>query len=69
MLGIHTAMIGGTLPLTAKVDDTVWKRMYEKLRPRPTPRLSPIPPLVFLHERVSPMVVRMNAAKDMAMRL
>ena len=67
MFGIHTATIGGVFPFTAKVDDTVWKRMYEKLKPRPTPKLRPMPPLVFLQERVSPMVVRMKAAKAMAM--
>jgi hypothetical protein len=38
MFGIHTANIGGVLPLMAKVADTVWNRMYEKLKANPTPK-------------------------------
>ena len=39
ILGIHTAIIGGVFPLTAKVADTVWNKMYEKLSANPTPKM------------------------------
>ena len=68
-LGIHTAMTGGMLPLTANVEAMVWKRMYEKLSPSPMPRCSPMPPLVFFDESDAPISVRMKEANDMAMRL
>ena len=67
--GIHTAMAGDTLPFMAKVDEMVWNRMYEKLNPKPIPRCNPIPPFVFFEERDTPISVRMNEAKDMAIRL
>lgn len=67
--GIHTATTGGTFPLTAKVEVIVWKRIYEKLSASPIPKCSPIPPLVFLDDRDKPITVRMNDAKDMAIRL
>ena len=38
MLGIQTAIIGGTFPFTAKVEVIVWNRIYEKLSPNPIPR-------------------------------
>ena len=68
MLGIHTAIIGGVFPLTAKVADTVWNKMYEKLSANPTPKCSPIPPFIFLDDKETPMVVKIKAAKDMAIR-
>ena len=54
--------------MTAKVAETVWNRMYEKLSASPTPKCNPIPPFIFLDDRDTPIVVRINAAKDMAMR-
>ena len=68
MLGIHTATIGGVLPLVVNVAETVWNKMYEKLNANPIPRFIPMPPFTFLEERDSPMVVRMKAANDMAIR-
>ena len=44
------AIIGGIFPFTAKVDATVWNRIYEKLSPSPIPKCNPIPPFVFLEE-------------------
>ena len=67
MLGNHTAIYTGIC--SAKADDIVWKRMYEKLNPKPIPNDIPMPPLVFLDESDAPMMVRINAAKDIAMRL
>jgi len=52
--------MGGIPPFTAKVDDTVWNRMNEKLSPNPIPRCRPIPPFTFREERAPPMEVRMN---------
>ena len=69
ILGIHAASIGGVLAPTAKADDTVCNRMYVKLRANPMPRYSPMPPLRFLDESERPMVVRMNEANDVAIRL
>ena len=69
MLGSHTAITGGILPLTAKVDATVWKRMYEKLNAKPTPKCNPIPPFTFLDDNDTPINVKMNEANDMAIRL
>jgi hypothetical protein len=63
------AIIGGIFPFTAKVDATVWNRIYEKLSPSPIPKCNPIPPFVFLEERDTPITVRMNDANDMAIRL
>ena len=68
MLGIQTAMNGGVFPLTAKVDDIVWNNIYEKLSANPIPKQSPIPPFTLRAERETPITVRINAAKDMAIR-
>ncbi len=54
--------------MTAKVADTVWNKMYEKLSANPTPKCSPIPPFIFLDDKETPMVVKIKAAKDMAIR-
>ena len=51
--------------MTAKVADTVWNKMYEKLSANPTPKCSPIPPFIFLDDKETPMVVKIKAAKDM----
>lgn len=50
--------------MTAKVADTVWNKMYEKLSANPTPKCSPIPPFIFLDDKETPMVVKIKAAKD-----
>ena len=62
-------MTGGTLPFTANVEAIVWNRIYEKLNPKPMPKCNPMPPFVFFEERDTPISVRINEAKDMAMRL
>ena len=67
MLGNHTARDTGIC--SAKAEDTVWNRMYEKLNPKPIPRDIPIPPLVFFEDSEAPIIVKMNAAKDIAIRL
>lgn len=69
MFGIHAANIGGVSAFIANVDDTVCSIMYVKLSARPIPRYSPIPPFLFLDESDRPMVVRMNDANDVAIRL
>ena len=69
ILGIHAASIGGVSALIANVDDTVCNMMYVKLNASPIPRYRPIPPLRFLEDNASPIVVRMNDAKEVAMRL
>ena len=56
-------------PLTAKVDDTVWNNIYEKLSPSPTPKCNPIPPFVLREERDTPIIVSIKEAKDIAIRL
>lgn len=67
ILGNHTATATGIW--SAKADDIVWKSMYEKLNPKPIPSDNPIPPLVFFDDSDAPMIVRMNAANDIAIRL
>lgn len=69
IFGIHADKSGGQPALTAKVEDTVWKRMYEKLSAMPIPSESPIPPLRFSIDSDTPIMVRMNAANGEAMRL
>ena len=69
MLGIHAASIGGVSALMANVELTVCSMMYAKLSARPIPRYSPIPPFRLRDESDRPMVVRINDAKDIAMRL
>ena len=61
--------MGDMLPLTAKVDEMVWKTIYPKLSAMPIPRFRPIPPLDFFTEMDTPMSVRIKAANDEAMRL
>ena len=67
MLGSHTASATGIC--SANADDTVWNIMYEKLSARPTPSDSPIPPLRLREDSDAPIIVNINAAKDIAMRL
>ena len=54
---------------SAKADEILWNTMYEKLSARPIPNDSPMPPFAFREESETPMIVRMNAAKDIAIRL
>ena len=68
MFGIHTASIGGKLPLMAKVAEMVWNMIYAKLSNSPAPNAIPIPFFRFLAESDRPMAVRMNAANEEAPR-
>ena len=67
-LGIHTAMAAGKLALTAMLDTTVWNMMYVSMRASPMPNAIPIPFFRFRAEMETPMMVRMNVAKDDAPR-
>lgn len=69
ILGIHAASIGGAPALTANDDDTVWSMMYTKLSTNPNPRYIPMPPLRFLEDNEAPIIVSMNDANEVAIRL
>ena len=69
MFGIQAANIGGVSACMAKVAETVCSMMYPKLRASPIPRYSPIPPFLFLEDSDTPIVVRINDAKEVAIRL
>jgi hypothetical protein len=69
MFGIHAASIGGVSALMAKVELMVCRRIYENERASPIPRYIPMPPFRFLLDRLTPMIVRINEAKEVAMRL
>lgn len=69
MFGIHAAINGLMLPLTANVELTVRNRMYAMLNANPIPIFSPIPPFTFRAEMDAPIRVRINAEKTEAMRL
>ena len=69
MLGIHAAMMAGIPAFMAKVAHIVCRRIYEKLSASPMPRYIPMPPLRFRALRLAPMMVRINEAKQEAMRL
>ena len=51
---------------SAKADEIVWKRIYEKLSAKPIPNERPIPPFLFLDESDAPIIVIMNAANEAA---
>jgi hypothetical protein len=53
----------------ANVADTVCNMIYRKLKASPNPRYIPIPPFLFLDDRDAPMMVRMNEANELAIRL
>ena len=67
MFGIHAARAIGIC--SANAEDMLWNRIYEKLNASPIPSDRPIPPFTFLDESEAPIIVRMNAAKDIAIRL
>ena len=69
ILGTHTASSGDAFPFIAKVAETVWNNMYEKLSPNPTPKYIPMPPLTFLEDNDTPMIVKIKEANDIAIRL
>lgn len=61
--------MGGVSALMAKVALIVCSRIYVKDSAKPIPRYIPIPPLRFLDDNDTPIIVRMNEANDEAMRL
>ncbi len=69
ILGIHIASIGPRFPLSENCDANWRKRIYEKLNPRPIPIFIPIPPLIFLDDKVTPISVSTKTAKGFANRL
>lgn len=68
-LGIHAARAGGAPAFMANVALMVCSMMYMKLSARPMPRYMPMPPLRLREDRETPIMVRMNEAKDEAIRL
>ena len=54
---------------SAKADEIPWNRMYEKLSASPIPNDNPIPPFAFLEDSDTPIIVKMNAANDIAILL
>lgn len=46
-LGTQTEIKGDHPALIAKVEDIVWKRIYEKLNAKPAAMAVPIPPFLF----------------------
>jgi hypothetical protein len=46
----------------------VWKRIYEKLKAKPIPKYNPIPPFTLREDNETPIIVKINAAKDIAIR-
>ena len=69
ILGIHIAINGDVAPLTANVDVTVEKNIYEKLNNNPIPILIPIPPFTLRDASDIPIAVSINAAATIAKRL
>lgn len=69
MLGIHAASIGGVPALMANVADIVCRMIYAKLSAKPAPRYTPIPPFRLRELSEAPIIVRMNEANDVAIRL
>ena len=61
--------MAGVSALMANVELTVCSIIYVKLNAKPMPRYFPIPPLRLRDESEKPMVVRMNDANDVAIRL
>ena len=69
IFGTQAASIGGVPAFMANVADMVCNIIYRKLRASPKPRYIPIPPFLFLEDKEAPMMVRMNEANELAMRL
>ena len=59
--GIHRATTAGMAPVYTNIWLKRMNNIYVKLNAMPIPMFHPIPPLFFLDERVTPMMVRMNA--------
>ena len=66
ILGIHMAINGDVAPVTAKVDVSVEKKIQEKLRTRPIPMFTPMPPFTLRDDNDIPIAVRINAAPIIA---
>ena len=60
----------GDIPaLMAKVALTVCSRIYVNDKAKPMPKYIPIPPLRLRDDSEAPIIVRMNEAKEVAIRL
>ena len=67
MLGNHAASATGIC--SANADEILWNKIYEKLNASPIPNDNPIPPFTFLDDNDAPIIVRIKAANDIAIRL
>ena len=65
-LGIHMAMKGGRTSVITNICEKRWKSIYEKAKAMPIARFQPMPPLFFLDDRATPIMVRMTADKGIA---
>jgi hypothetical protein len=63
------ASIGLRFPFIENCEANCMKRIYEKLRANPIPMFIPIPPLIFLDERLTPMRERIKTENGVANRL
>ena len=66
ILGIHRAINGGSTPPWTNIWLNLRKRIYVKARAIPIPIFHPIPPRLFLEDRATPIIVRMNAENGKA---
>jgi hypothetical protein len=60
-LGNHTAKSGGMLDFSAIVPNTLSKKMNVKASAIPIARLTPIPPLRFIDDTATAIMVNINA--------
>jgi len=68
-LGIKTAMRGEKPDCSARVPNTLSKKMKIKATPIPKARLIPMPPRRFAEDTATPMMVRIKAVTGKAQRL
>ena len=69
ILGIHAASKGGVSALMAKVELIVCNNIYENDKARPIPRYIPMPPFRLREESDTPIIVKINDANEVAIRL
>ena len=61
ILGVHTAIIGERLDFSANTPNILSINTNEKANPIPSAKLSPIPPLLFMAETATAIIVSINA--------
>lgn len=69
MFGSQIASHGGISPVYTNIWLNLMNRMYEKLRAMPIARFHPMPPLFFLEDKATPIMVNMNAEKGSEKRV